>query len=243
NPNGTIDTTFKSNNSTVRDLARQADGKIIAVGGVPQFPSIGFGFVNRLNMDGSRDTLWPSISGPGIDPVYSVTILSGGQILVGGEFEWSWLDGNPPAYLSLFDSTGHVDSTFVGLADGPVYTTQGVANDKVIIGGAFHTYTNVVRNSIARIYAPNDVPTGIKKQLDNASFLVYPNPAESFIHAINLKQGSIITVRNISGAVIYSEKAINNHTTLNISNYANGIYFITEQNKDQISTRRFIVNK
>jgi uncharacterized delta-60 repeat protein len=241
---GTIQTGFVANTSNVRDIARQADGKIIAVGGKPDYPkSIGFGFLYRLNGDGSRDTTWSSADGPGINPVYSVTLLSSGKVLVGGEFEWSWLDGNPPAYISLFDSTGIADSTFVGYVDGPVYTTQAVVNDKVIIGGAFHTYTDVTRNNIARIHAPTDINTGIKKHVETTSFIVYPNPATSFIQADNLKAGSVITIRNITGAVIYNERVTSNRTSINIAAYANGIYFITEQNKDQISTQRFIVNK
>lgn len=243
NADGTIDNSFTQNYSTVRDLARQPDGKIVAVGGRPEFPGVSFGFIKRLNSDGSDDTTWTSTSGPGIDPLYSVTLLSDGQVLVGGEFEWSWLDGSPPAYITLFDSTGNVDTTFVGNADGPVYTTQPVANDKVIIGGAFHEYTGIARSNIARIYAPNEIPTGIKDHAINPTFVVYPNPANSFIHADNLKQGSIITIRNITGAVIYNERIVSNRTFINVSDLANGIYFMTQENKGEISTQRFIVNK
>jgi uncharacterized delta-60 repeat protein len=244
NADGTIDNSFTHNYSTVRDLARQPDGKIIAVGGRPEFPkSVGFGFIIRLNTDGSKDIAWTSTAGPGIDPLYSVTLLSSGEVLVGGEFQWSWLDKSPPAYITLFDSTGSVDTTFVGNVNGPVYTIQPVANDKVIIGGAFHEYTGVTRSNIARIYAPNEIPTGIKDHVIHPTFVVYPNPANSFIHADNLKQGSIITIRNITGAVIYNEKIISNRTSINVSNLANGIYFMTQENKGEISMQRFVVNK
>ncbi|HRG53161.1 MAG TPA: T9SS type A sorting domain-containing protein [Bacteroidia bacterium] len=244
NADGTIDTAFTHNYSTVRDLARQPDGKIIAVGGRPDFPnSIGFAYVTRLNADGSNDTTWTNTAMPENGPVHSVTLLSTGQVLVGGEFAWSWMENEPPNYISLFDSIGHVDTTFVGFTDGPVYTTQGVVNDKVIIGGAFGEYAGVVRNNIARIYAPNEVPTGIKNHTLAPAFVLYPNPASSFINATDLKQGSTITIRNITGAVIYSEQVNDNRSTINISNFANGIYFMTQQNKAEISTQRFIVNR
>jgi uncharacterized delta-60 repeat protein len=243
NADGTIDSSFTQSGLTVRDLARQPDGKILVVGGIAEFPGTSVGFIKRIYTNGSNDTTWTPTSGPGIDPLYSVTLLSGGQVLVGGEFKWSWLEGAPPAYITLFDSIGNVDTTFVGSVDGPVYTTQPAANDKVIIGGAFHEYTGVTRSNIARIYAPNELPTGIKDYVINPAFVVYPNPANSFIHADNLKQGSIITIRNITGALIYNEKIISNRTIINVSNLANGIYFITQENKDAISTQRFIVNK
>lgn len=241
NSDGAVDPAFTSSNHLVRDVARQPDGKLVVVGGSPGYwATSATGFVSRVNLDGSIDTTWSRTIGPDIDPFYTVTLLSSGQVLVGGEF--GWIPEGVTSYITLFDSTGHVDSSFVGNVDGPVYTTQGVINDKVIIGGSFHNYTSVVRNNIARIYAPNVVPTGIKIHSNSPTFIVYPNPAESFLNAINLKQGSVITIRNITGAVIYSEKVMNDRASINVSNYANGIYFMTEQNKDGISTQRFIVN-
>jgi uncharacterized delta-60 repeat protein len=243
NADGTIDNSFTQNYSAVRDLARQPDGKIIAVGGRPEFASIGFAFIKRLNTDGSNDTTWTSTAVPGTGPLHTVTLLSGGQVLVGGEFEWSWLDKSPPAYITLFDSTGSVDTTFVGTIDGPLYTIQPVVNDKVIIGGAFHEYTGITRSNIARIDAPNEIPSGIKDHVINPAFVVYPNPANSFILADHLKQGSVLTIRNIAGAVIYNEKITSNRTFINVSNLANGIYFMTQENKGEITMQRFIVSK
>lgn len=242
NTDGSIDTSFTQTNNYVRDIARQPNGKLVVVGGKPGYWASGAtGFIDRLNADGSTDTTFSKTSGPSIDPFYTVTLLSTGQVLAGGEFEW--IQDGYTYYIALFDSIGHIDSSFVGSVDGPVYTTQAVIFNKVLVGGSFHEYAGAVRNNIARIYAPNDTPNGIKIHPNTPSFIVYPNPAESFINAVNLKQGSIITVRNITGAVIYSEKVLNDRASVNISNYANGIYFITQQTKDEISTQRFIVNK
>lgn len=241
NTDGTIDPSFTQiSYAPVNDVARQPDGKLIVVGNDYGYWGLTpFGFVNRLNENGEKDTTWtPNLSQPEIDLPVTVTILSTGSVLVGGKYL-----PNASGYLALLDSTGNGDTTFVGNIDGPVYTMAGVANDKVIIGGAFENYTGAVRNNIARIYAPNVLPTGIKIHSNNPTFTVYPNPAEDFIHAINLKQGSVLTIRNVTGAVIYSEKLLKDRTSINISNYANGIYFMTGQNNDGMSTQRFIVNK
>jgi uncharacterized delta-60 repeat protein len=241
NTNGTVDEIFQQvGSSSYRDIAIQADGKIIVCGGIPaRGSSSPEGFIYRYNADGALDTSWANSSGPGTRPLYTLTLLSNGKSVVGGEFDW--FIGQDKDYIMLIDSTGNVDSSFIGTIDGPVYTSQAVGNDKVLIGGAFHTYTGVTRNNIARIFASDDVINSIKDHTVNAVFSVYPNPADGFIHADNLKQGSIITIRNITGALIYTEKITTNHALINISSYSNGIYFITEQNKEQVSTQRFII--
>jgi uncharacterized delta-60 repeat protein len=241
NTNGTIDETFQQvGSSSYRDIAIQSDGKIIACGGTPaRWPYSATGFITRYNTDGSTDANWINTAGPGTKPLYTLTLLANGKSVVGGEFDW--FVGQDKDYIMLIDSTGHVDSSFIGTIDGPVYTTQAVANDKVLIGGAFHTYTGITRNNIARIFGSDNIINSIKKHVVNSSFSVYPNPANGFIHADHLKQGSFITIRNITGALIYSERVTNDHAAINISNYSNGIYFITQQNKEQVSTQRFIV--
>jgi uncharacterized delta-60 repeat protein len=243
NADGTVDGTFQQVYfSHYRDIAVQPNGKIIACGGtIPRWPNSGMGFINRYNTDGTRDTTWASYFKEGNNPLYTLTLLSNGKTVVGGEFDWFFQQDKD--YIMLIDSTGNVDSSFIGTINGPVYTTQAVANDKVLIGGAFHSYTGVIRNNIARIFGKDDMINSVKNYTANASFVVYPNPAAGFIHVDHLKPGSLITIHNITGAVIYKEQVTNDHAVINITNYSNGIYFITEQQKEQVSTKRFIISK
>ncbi len=243
NTDGTVDPSFgQAVFSSYRDLALQPDGKIIACGG--RLPTLGgklpLGFIERYNENGTVDTTWNYSFGPGIKPLHSVSLLPTGQVIVGGEF--TWFDGQGKQYIMMMDAFGNIDSSFIGTVDGPVYTTETVADNKVIIGGAFRNYTGAVRNNIARFKGPSII-NGVKEHTLAAPFAIYPNPAASYITVDQLKTGSIITVRNVVGALLYSEQVNANRTVLNVSNYANGIYFITQQNKDQWSTQRFIVNK
>ncbi len=242
NADGTVDAGFgQAPFYDYRDLALQPDGKIIARGGnLPVGDYTPLGFIERYNENGTVDTTWTRSFQPGIKPLHSVSLLPTGQVIVGGEF--TWFDLQAGQYIMMMDAFGNIDSSFIGTVDGPVYTTETVADNKVIIGGAFSNYTSAVRNNIARFKGPSII-NGVKEYTLAAPFAVYPNPAASFINVDQLQTGSIITVRNVMGALLYSEQVTTNHAVINVSNYANGIYFITQQNKEQLSTQRFIVNK
>jgi uncharacterized delta-60 repeat protein len=241
NANGTVDETFQQVDfSHYRDIAIQPDGKIIACGGaVGRWPSGPTGFIDRYNADGTSDGTWENSFEPGINPLYTLTLLSNGKTVVGGEFDWFFNQGKE--YIMLIDSTGNIDPSFIGTINGPVYTSQAVANGKVIIGGAFEIYTGITRNNIARIFGSDDIINSIKNHTANSSFSVYPNPATGVIHADHLKQGSFITIRNIAGALLHTERVTNDRVVINVSGYSNGIYFITQQSKEQVSTQRFII--
>lgn len=243
NTDGTVDSTFQQvRYFDYRDLSLQPDGKIIACGGrVGSLYLSSSGFIDRYNENGTYDTTWRKTFEPGIKPLYSITLLSTGKTIVGGEFIWFY--GQENKYITMVDSAGNMDSSFVGHMDGPVYTTQAVANNKAIIGGVFNNYTGHVRNNIARIIGEPDVINAIKQHAFASPFVVYPNPASGFINADHLKPGSMIIIRNVMGAVVYREQINTNRAVINVSDYSNGIYFITQQNKEQQNTMRFIINK
>jgi uncharacterized delta-60 repeat protein len=91
NANGTLDTTFNNGlggaNSTVYDVAVQADGKIV-IGG--DFTSVngttGVNRIARLNADGTLDTTFNSGKSGANKIVYSVAVKPDGTVVLGGDF-------------------------------------------------------------------------------------------------------------------------------------------------------------
>ncbi len=231
NSNGTLDASFKKESYAIHyhDLIVQPNKKIIACGGYKNSKNMSSGFLERYHADGSIDTTWQiSFTGPGTPVFHSITQHPSEKIIMGGA------DG-----INIVDSIGIIDSLYIVQPMGPVYTTQNVANKKVIIGGRFNTYTGILRNNIARILG-NDIPTGITNY-DQAVFRIYPNPSTGFITADHLKPGSSIIIRNTAGAVIYDNPNVGASLYINVSNFAGGIYFISQTNKGETSTQRFAV--
>jgi hypothetical protein len=72
---------------------------------------------------------------------------------------------------------------------------------------------------------------------------IYPNPTNNIV-TINLGknklEGATIRIINLLGKVIHTEKANQQHSTIDLSNYANGIYFIQFSNQISSSVYKII---
>ncbi|HVG42598.1 MAG TPA: hypothetical protein VM888_13380, partial [Chitinophagaceae bacterium] len=137
NTNGTLDTSFGdggivkielgANSETIRDIALQPDGKIVAVGsdyidGTPEDDDFA---LLRLNIDGSPDA---SFGTGGIvitsfttkhDYAYAVAIQTDGKIVVAGS-AGEGINFSPDFALARYNTNGSLDNTFGN--DGKVVT-------------------------------------------------------------------------------------------------------------------------
>jgi uncharacterized delta-60 repeat protein len=90
NTDGTMDTTFTTNNGTglnfsVRSIAIQSDGGIVIGGEFATFNGVTANRIVRLNSDGTRDTTFTTGTGFNFQ-INSIAIQSDGKIIVGGFF-------------------------------------------------------------------------------------------------------------------------------------------------------------
>jgi uncharacterized delta-60 repeat protein len=162
NSDGTLDPAFSLPSSTmgangsVRVLALQSDGRILAGGYFTNFNSVVMNHIARLNYDGSLDSRFNPGSGAD-SPVFALaeTFVGGlRKILVGGAF--ASLDGVAFNYIGRLNDDGTPDTTFNtgGLgANGTVYAVAVQSDGKVVIGGDFTAYDNMNVNHIARLNA------------------------------------------------------------------------------------------
>lgn len=153
NTDGTLDTSFNPGTGpagSVRAVSIQSDGKIIIGGDFTSYNGTGRNRIARLNTDGSLDTSFDPGAGAN-DWVWSISIQSDGQIIIGGDFtSYSGIGRNRIARLS---SNGSLDTSFnpgTG-ANNWVWSTSIQSDGRIIIGGDFTSCNGADRNGVARL--------------------------------------------------------------------------------------------
>ena len=163
NADGTLDTSFDPGAGfvgRVKDLAVQADGKIVTVGGFTTFNTVARLRAARLNSNGSLDTTFdPGVGFP--NEVAAIQPLPDGKYLVVGNTFVTAL-GLPRNRIVRLRSNGSLDPKFVsGL--GPVGQAAALRfilpyDGRYIIGGTFDTFNTSARTSIVSISNTTKAP-------------------------------------------------------------------------------------
>jgi uncharacterized delta-60 repeat protein len=116
NSDGSIDSSFVYGSGfggpkvSVKTIAIQSDGKILAGGDFTNYNGTGANYIIKLNSDGSVDSSF--VYGSGFDDyVQTIAIQSDGKILVGGYF--ANYNGTVANKIIRLNSDGSVDSSFV----------------------------------------------------------------------------------------------------------------------------------
>ena len=149
---GSVDSSFSPQINTTNSLGAldvfvQSDGKTLAY----IYNSNGSNTLYRLNTNGSVD-FSHTINGNARN-INRIVVQPDGKILLGGSF--NMIDGFPIQQgLMRLNADGMFDTTFnFGNAGsgGTVNDIELLANGKVLIGGTFQSYNNIVRNYVAVI--------------------------------------------------------------------------------------------
>jgi uncharacterized delta-60 repeat protein len=156
--NGTVDNTFNPGagfNFTVKAIAIQPDGKIVAGGDFTNFNGVQANYITRLNSDGTLDQDFTAGTGFN-NNVLALAIQPDGKIIAGGAF--STFNGNTHNRIVRLLGTGVIDNTFVtntgvnsGQNFGAVFTVALQNDGKIYLGGNFSTYHNTARSRILRL--------------------------------------------------------------------------------------------
>jgi uncharacterized delta-60 repeat protein len=152
NTDGSVDPTFSINIiNFISDIAIQSDGKIVVAGEfVGQFGDS----LARLNQDGSIDRSFqePEFNGASL---FAVTLQPNGKILVGGEFED--IGGVARKDIARLNANGTLDTSFQnpGISGpfGSVFSIAVQPDGKIVLGGDFQDFGNIVRKKVARVNA------------------------------------------------------------------------------------------
>ena len=72
---------------------------------------------------------------------------------------------------------------------------------------------------------------------------MYPNPAKENITIGPLPVGSMITITDLAGKKVYSAVIENEQTSINVANFANGVYIMQVTINGAVDSRKLIVSK
>jgi len=90
----------------------------------------------------------------------------------------------------------------------------------------------------------DQLPVGIVSTIEANDFYVYPNPSDNILNVVaDMNKLSTLTIIDISGQVIYRADIHNRLTTIDVSQYAGGIYFAQLSSSDKIKTLKFIITE
>ena len=153
NSDGSKDTSFNIGtgfSNTIFSVAVQSDGKVLVGGQFTTFSGSSQNRLIRLNTDGSKDTSFNI--GSGFNSIInSVAVQSDGKVLVGGEF--TTFSGQTNNKMIRLNSDGSQDTTFnIGTGFNNGINSIAVQSDgKVLVGGAFTTFTGLSQNYLIRL--------------------------------------------------------------------------------------------
>jgi len=153
-PDTTIDKGFTG------PILLQPDGKLLVGGTFDRNTGTSFARIARLNADGGIDSSFFSSNNfyvpDGFPCVSSLALQPDGKILVGGSFDYYYINPDPSqpgSSIKRINPDGSLDSSFlVGRVDnGTIYTITLQADGKIIIAGNFNSINGSWRNDIARL--------------------------------------------------------------------------------------------
>lgn len=80
-------------------------------------------------------------------------------------------------------------------------------------------------------------------QINTLDFKIYPNPANEYLKINTSYYGSfMIQIFDVMGRNIFS-KSVDANETIDISNIPNGTYLVTIKTKENINTKKLIINR
>ena len=135
-----------------------------------------------------------------------------------------------PSSATITDGT-----TYTQTYTYTVPTYQNLFNMHVV-GFVVDQATGKVLNSIQSPVSA----AGINKNISNAGINMYPNPSKGIVNIIGVTGKSQITVTNVLGETVMN---VENTKVLDLSNFANGLYFIKINSNNHIVTEKIIINK
>lgn len=170
NADGSLDTSFDpgaglgstSGATGISAFLIQSDGRILIGGSFTSYDGVPRNSIARIHADGALDTSFDPGDGAqfGFVGVSDMALLPDGKIILGGDF--TLYDGVFRSYLARVNTDGSLDASFVP-GTGPDSWVNAIAlqpDGKVVVGGFFNSFDDVLRNSLLRVNADGTLDAG-----------------------------------------------------------------------------------
>jgi hypothetical protein len=94
------------------------------------------------------------------------------------------------------------------------------------------------------MYFSSDCASALVDELTSETVLIYPNPAKNHI-TVNLngieETHTILKIYDLSGKVVF-EKRFTSTTSLDVSNFAKGVYTLEVSNSDKVVRSKVVLD-
>ncbi len=153
NSDGSMDSGFNIGagfDKNIFVMGLQSDGKIIIGGNFVNFNGVSQKRILRLNSNGQLDTSFKSGVGFSKGDVRSILIQPDDRILVGGTFSGTYNNRIALRLIRLLKS-GSYDDSFEAHLNNKLFTMGFTSDQRLIIGGDFHSVSGISNHRIARL--------------------------------------------------------------------------------------------
>lgn len=239
-PDGTLDMSFNtglgleggSGGTSVYAIALQSNGKILVGGSFTSFNGLTSNNIVRINSDGSIDNTFNIGSGFS-SQVWSITIQTDDDILVGGYFDY--YNGLLAPHVIRLKENGSIDNSFnVGSgANNVIYSLKLRSNGKILIAGSFDSFDGVQVKNIVQLKNNGQIDQSFNSGLGFSN-----SGLNSQIKTVSLQDSN----RIITGGIFSSFDGLNRNniarliacdTIISISICSNDIYLLNGQTYSQ----------
>jgi uncharacterized delta-60 repeat protein len=138
-------------NDEVQVVVMQPDGKALVGGNFTSFNGTAINRLARLNVNGTLDTTF-NIGTGFSNKVWSIYVQSDGKIVVGGQF--AFFNDSLRYGVVRLNANGSLDTSFdtgTGAVGAFVYSICGYSNGKILLGGDFYKYNEVLVSRMVRL--------------------------------------------------------------------------------------------
>lgn len=155
---GALDSSFNNTNGPnnyVYTLAFQSNGGLIVGGSFTNFGGVTKGRFLRLTVDGLIDSSFKSGTAFSNTTVRSIVIQPDDRILIGGDFNASFVGSDAVSYLVRrlirLKNDGSFDTTFKSVLNNICYTIAIDYDGRIQIGGSFSSINGTAKHRVARL--------------------------------------------------------------------------------------------
>lgn len=148
--------------TAISDFVVQPDGRILIGGSFNSYNGVPRNSIARIHPNGSLDASFDPGSGAqfGFVGVNDMVLQPDGKVVLGGDF--TMYNGVLRSYLARVNPDGSLDASFVpGL--GPDSWVNAIAlqpDGRVVVGGFFNSFDDVLRNGLLRVNADGTLDAG-----------------------------------------------------------------------------------
>jgi len=188
-----------------------------------------------------NSTAWSSLDSAGITgengwaSVNAMAVYRG-ALYVGGFFDT--VNGKPVNCITKWNGANW-SSLGSGVNSGGSIDAMDVFNNSLYVGGGFDSAGGVYAKNIAMLTGS----TGVDELGKNSKVIIYPNPASSIlsIDVSGFGDGKFYIIYNELGQQVETGKMnSSNISTIDVSAYASGIYFVTISDDNTRYSTKFI---